>query len=586
MERLARLSDRATHIARGPVKATTLSGAIRRHVKPGSHVHLTSGLNRPQASVYEVLRAFRGRRMRLTLSCMSLAGPYVLLVTEGLVSKAICAFHGDTLPTPGPNPMLQQAYAEGRFELSSWSILSFTQRLLAGALQLPWMPTNSLAGSSLVHDPDVLTAGAAVAYRGEGPGPESDGVTAVRALVPDVALVHAPAADRYGNVLLGAPFGDHCLGAWAATQGAIVTVERIVDPEVVAAHSSQMRLPAEIVLAVCEAPFGAHPGPLFAGGVSDVVEPYAEDVEFVTAFRKACRDPQAIDEWQHTWVDDGHAAYLSALGTDRLARLRGRAQLGSWRDDILTSGSVFRADEARDTERAVIAGARVLCERVRERGLETVLAGVGLSNLSAWLARTKLAADGIPVQLMVELGMYGYVPAPGDPLLVSNRAAATATGLGGVMDILGLGLARTASAGIIGAGQVDRHGHVNSSRTASGKLLVGSGGSNDVASLCRDVVVVCTQSRQRFVRDVAYVTAPGSRVGSVATQHGVLTKDPSSGELVLTHVWGPVKEGVREATANCGWELRAARRVERLAEPTRTELELVRGWDPSELYLG
>jgi hypothetical protein len=406
-------------------------------------------------------------------------------------------------------------------------------------------------------------------------------------LRPDVALVHAVAADRFGNTLLGGPFGDGCLGAWAAHRGAVVSVERIVEPDVIAAHPAHMRLPGTLVQAVVEAPFGAHPGPLFAGGLTDVVSPIAEDVDFVVDFRDASRDLEAVETWAKTWIySGGHDDYLARLGADRLARLRGRATLASWRDDALGAADrIVRTDPPTPAERAVIAGARGLAERMRDGGLTTVLAGVGLSNLAAWCARAQLAGEGVPIALMVELGLFDYVPPPGDPLLVSNRVAATAQGLVGVLDILGLGLAATPSAGVIGAGQLDRFGNVNSSFTGDGRLLVGSGGSNDVASVCRDVVVVAQQSPHRFVADVPYITAPGSRVGLVATQHGTYTKAPDT-ELVLTGVWGPVRDGVAKAKAECGWDLRTGPRVARLPEPKPDELGLLRAFDPNGDYTG
>jgi error-prone DNA polymerase len=58
------------------------------------------------------------------------------------------------------------------------------------------------------------------------------------------------------------------------------------------------------------------------------------------------------------------------------------------------------------------------------------------------LARAWLADEGLDIALMVELGLFDYVPPPGDPLLVSPRVAQTARGLGGVLDILGLDASR------------------------------------------------------------------------------------------------------------------------------------------------
>lgn len=552
MDAARRLLERSQLVAHGPDKVATLERAIADHVRPGMHLHVASTLTRATAAVYELLRAFRGRRPGFTFSMMSVAGPHVLPVTEGLVEHLICTFHGDSLPTPGPNPALQDAFARGAFTLSSLSILSFTQALWAAALGLPWFPTNSLRGSSMAEGRHVLTV---------------DGELAVRALRPDLTFLHAPAADRYGNTVLGAPFGDYALGAWASRDGAIVTVERIVEPEAIAAHPLGMRIPGGVVRAVVEAPLGAHPGPLYAGGAEDLVPPIAEDTTFMAGFRAACRDRASLDAWLDEHVYAG--PYAGRVDASSL-----RARAGA--DPTPVSP---REGPATDGERAVVLGARALVGRVREHGANTMLAGVGMSNLAAWLARARLASDGVPLALMVELGLFDYVPPLGDPLLVSNRIAARSRGLGGAMEILGLGLASTVSIGALGAGQVDRAGNLNSSRTSEGGLLVGSGGSNDVASICRDVVVVCRQSAARFVEQVPYVTAPGGRVTSVATQLGLFERD--GGELVLTGAFGGRVEDAKRA---CGWDLRVAADVRMLDEPTTDELALLRAFDPCGEY--
>lgn len=573
--RLEALIARAGRVARGPSKVTTLERAVADHITPGMHLQLVSGLTRPVAICLEIVRRFAGSNPGFTLSAMSFTGPPAVMVEAGLLDVVITTFFGEGYPAPGPNPMVQRAFREGRFQLSAWSILSYTQRLLAGALGLPFIPTRSLAGSSMAEDnPDVVEL------------PDGQGL-GVRPLVPDVALIHAPAADRFGNTLFGAPFGDEGLGAWAARRGAIVTVERIVETEEVVAHSQNVRIPAGRVLAVAEAPFGAHPGPLFCGGVEDLVQPYAEDAPFFAEFREACRDEEETSVWKKTWATGvSHPQYVESLGKARLDQLRRRAKAGSWRDETQSwQSQALAGGDPSAPELAVLAGAGALAEIVRRRGATRILAGVGLSNLAAWLARAALAAQGVPVDLMVELGLYGYVPPPGEPYLVSNRVAATAAGLGGVLDILGSALARDDSVGILGAGEVDSRGNLNSSRTGEGDLLVGSGGANDVASIAAEVVVVALMGRRRFVPSAAYVTCPGKSISSVATQHGILEKD-ETGELVLAAVYGDAATTVERARAECGWDLRVARSLRGLPAPDPDDLALLRAYDPNGYFLG
>ena len=48
-------------------------------------------------------------------------------------------------------------------------------------------------------------------------------------LVADVAILHAPVADRAGNMAVAPPLLEGVWGALGARRGAIVTVERVVD---------------------------------------------------------------------------------------------------------------------------------------------------------------------------------------------------------------------------------------------------------------------------------------------------------------------------------------------------------------------
>src|SRR5262249_46982897 len=141
-------------------------------------------------------------------------------------------------------------------------------------------------------------------------------------LAPDIALLHAPLADRAGNVAMTGPQFEGVWGAWAARRGAIVTVDRVVDD--ISPWGHLVQLPAHRVLAVVEAPFGAHPGGLFARDLP--VAGYGEDVPFFIEARHATRGD--FDAWARRWCLDvaDQAAYLDQLGPERLAWLRDRAE--------------------------------------------------------------------------------------------------------------------------------------------------------------------------------------------------------------------------------------------------------------------
>ncbi|MEK8145563.1 hypothetical protein NKH18_42315 [Streptomyces sp. M10(2022)] len=82
-------------------------------------------------------------------------------------------------------------------------------------------------------------------------------------------------------------------------------------------------------------------------------------------------------------------------------------------------------------------GARAVAGLVRERGYDTLLAGIGTSHMAAWLAARLLANDGVHVQVAAELGLQSMDPEPGDVFLFSQRHAERSQMLAGVAETLG-----------------------------------------------------------------------------------------------------------------------------------------------------
>jgi hypothetical protein len=140
------------------------------------------------------------------------------------------------------------------------------------------------------------------------------------------------------------------------------------------------------------------------------------------------------------------------------------------------------------------------------------MTGIGFANLAAWVAHRALAGQGTHRPLMAEIGAYGYAPQVGDPFIFSHRNLPTCTWMTGVTEILGAVLAgdHGGALAVLGAGTVDRNGNMNSSRSASGRFLVGSGGAADIASGAEEVVVVIKHGIRRLVERVPFVTCPAT----------------------------------------------------------------------------
>lgn len=568
----------------GPDKRLSLAESVRRFVRPGMALELAVTLARPNAWIHELLRRFRGAQPGFTLVTLTLSANASLLVHAGLATRAITTFCGDSFPAPAPNGVLRRAIRSGRLAVENWSIATLPLRLEAAAMGVPELPTRSLVGSTMAAENSQ-----AFAVR--------DGVGWVKPLAPDLTLVHALAADRFGNAVLPAPRGEGIVGAFAAREGVLVSAERIVSTEWIRRHSHLGFLPGQWVRAVAEAPLGAHPAPLWSAGCE--VEGYADDYAMLTELHDAAASDEAAERWLREWVIDvgDHAGYVAKLGAERIARLRGRNRADAWRDELdehaaLVDGSAA-AQPATAIERQVIEAARWIERLAVDEGAGSILAGIGNANLAAWLAARRLAARGIPVALMAELGLFGYEPRPFDPVVFSMRNLATATWLTEVRTLMSMVLPseRHPCIGSIGAAEVGRRGEVNTTRLADGTPITGSGGGNDIASAARAVVVTASLVRGRFRETVGYVTSPGSRVRAVATERGTFVKEAGRSELALA-TWVPVEglvseaDHVREIRARVGWDLAVRDDLQRAPEPAPDELSVLRIFDPQRRFLG
>jgi len=567
-------------------KVMDLKEAVAELIRPEMHLHIGHAYMRPNAALYEICRRFWGQNPAWTISSLGFVANMVLLVYGGLARKLITTFCGDSYPFPGPNRIYQEAYREGRLEIENWTVLTLPQRLMAAALGVEWMPTHSLVGSSMQEEngEDFFVTQA----------PDGSRLGMVRALKPDLALIHAWAADEAGNVLLAPPYAENAYAVFAAREGALVTVEKVVPTSLLRRYSHFVKVPGYLVRAVCPAPMGVHPSGASNQGLKDF-DAYAEDEEFMLELREACKDDDSMRAWTREWLLDleGHDQYLEKLGYERIWFLKGRAAGDSWRSELVSClPRIDPGDGYNPVEMMVVEAARLLKKGIKAGGYRTILAGIGTSNLAAWKAWYDLRREGYPVELMAEVGFYGYTPRPADPFIFNFRNIPTCTMLTDILSVLGcmVGAQSNRAIGALGAGQVDRRGNINSTKVPEHDLfLVGSGGACDVALGAGEVLVTVVQDKLRTPEQVSYITAPGKRVRTVVTTMGVFEKPPGEDELVLAAYFPLAGEEPREAVekirSRCGWELRLADKMRRVEEPSREDLYDVRIFDPRRYFL-
>jgi glutaconate CoA-transferase subunit B len=231
----------------------------------------------------------------------------------------------------------------------------------------------------------------------------------------------------------------------------------------------------------------------------------------------------------------------------------------------------------------------------------SVFAGVGLPLLSVALAKKTHAPR---LTMVVEGGVIGAEVVPGRLPISTNemRLAHRATMLPGITDTFLFAQRGFIDIGFMGGAQIDRHGNVNTSVIGPYDhptvRLPGSGGANDIVSLCREVMIVTMHERRRFVPRVDFVTSPGfldggesrkaaglhfGKVSLVITNLGIFGFDEKTRVMRLDALHPNITvESVREQT---GFEVIVPESVPTTEPPTETELRVLRSLDADRRFL-
>lgn len=232
-----------------------------------------------------------------------------------------------------------------------------------------------------------------------------------------------------------------------------------------------------------------------------------------------------------------------------------------------------------------------------------VFAGVGMPLVASALAQRRHAPH---LTIVLEGGIIGTKLVAGKLPVSTNemRAAYGACMLTDITDIFLFAQRGYFDYGILGAAQVDAHGNINTSvigdPRAPAVRLPGSGGANDIISLCNETIIVTAHEQRRFVERVDFVTSPAylsggaareeaglltGRVSWVVTDLALLDFEPGSKRMRLRGL--QVGVGVADVQDATGFELLVHPELEQVPAPSPEELDAYR-WlrDGAEMGAG
>ena len=285
-------------------KLVTMREAIASFVPDGGSVALGLQMeqNIPFAAGHEIIRQ-KKRGLRLIGPISDIL--FDQMIAGGCVSEVVAAWVGNVMMGSAYN--FRRAAESGAIKVFNMSNFSIALALQAGAMGVPFIPTRTAMGSD-VPKGNHFFYGIFSPFEGKEP------LLAVRAINPDVAIVHAQRADAEGNAHNWGSFGV-MLEAVRAAKHVIVVAEEIVDPDVIASDPNRTVIPGFLVSAVVECPYGAHPSP--------VQGYYKRDDAFFREYHQQTKTQAESAAWLEHWVH-GIAdceQYVELLGGARVEAL-------------------------------------------------------------------------------------------------------------------------------------------------------------------------------------------------------------------------------------------------------------------------
>jgi glutaconate CoA-transferase subunit A len=228
-----------------------------------------------------VRRGVRG----LHLVCVPVSGLQAeILIGAGLVETVETS--AVTLAELGPAPRFTAALRDGKIRVLDSTCPAIHAALQAAQKGIPFIPLRGLIGTDvLANRPDWKVI--------DNPFRADDPIVLLPAIQPDIALFHAPLADRHGNVFIGR-WRELLTLAHAARQ-TLVTVEQITERDLMEdLERSPGVIPALYVTCIAEARRGAWPLRFGAD--------YPTDQEAVERYVAAARTDSGFRDWLQAWV--------------------------------------------------------------------------------------------------------------------------------------------------------------------------------------------------------------------------------------------------------------------------------------------
>lgn len=292
-------------------KLRSLHDAIALDVQDGASIAVGCALESliAFAASHEIIRQ---QKRHLTLIGPISDMQFDQLIGAGCVRKIIASWVGNVAAGLGHNyRRAAEAGIPHSIEIEEHSNFTIGLGLQAASMGLPFLPTRTIKGSDFAKAEQFRRV--RCPFTGEN-------LVAVRAIQPDVAILHVQRADRDGNAHMWGNFGVMREAALAA-KTVILTCEEIVEHDLILSDPNRTVIPGFVVSSVVHEPFGSFPSP---------TQGYARrDDDFYFEYHQATRTREGFDDWLQEWVlgIGNHREFLNRLSKVRTNKLNPQENL-------------------------------------------------------------------------------------------------------------------------------------------------------------------------------------------------------------------------------------------------------------------
>ena len=264
----------------------------------------------PIALIWALIRAHKSN-LSISRSITSTEGD--LLFASGVSRHILTSWFSQGIVW-GISKVMRIYTESQRARFEEWSHMSIGLRYRAGAMGIPFIPMRAMLGSDVAGQLENIKE-TDCPFTGEK-------VLLIPALNPDVALIHVPRCDAFGNAQIdGLQFMD--IDIAMAANRVILTTERIVSNDQIRRAPDQTKIPFITVDAVVEMPYGSAPHECYG-----MYEPMFDHMDTYAAL--TANDPEAgVAEYleRYYYGPNSWSEYLDLLGIEGIldASRRGRS---------------------------------------------------------------------------------------------------------------------------------------------------------------------------------------------------------------------------------------------------------------------